>query len=98
MLIHIHVGPTPLGDERGTYAHVESAIRLIEQSGLEYRVGALGTEIQGSAYELWPLLRAIHEAGLESGAEQVMTHIRVLESNDDSTDVSMTDRAALITH
>ncbi len=98
MLIHVHVGPTPLGDERGTYAHVEAAIRLVEQSGLEYEVGALGTTVQGPAEQLWPLMRELHESCLASGADHVMTHFRILEARDDVFEDSMSDLTARITH
>ncbi|MGJ3509060.1 thiamine-binding protein [Enemella sp. A6] len=98
MLIHVHVGPSPLGDERGTYAHVEAAIRVIEASGLEYQVEALGTTIQGPAEKCWPLLQELHEACLESGAKTVMTHVRILQSHDDTIEASMGEIAARITH
>lgn len=97
MLINVHVSPTPLGDERGTYANVEAAIRIIEHSGLEFEVGALGTTVQGSADELWPLMRRLHEACLESGASKNMTHIRIFETGDDVIEASMADLAARIT-
>lgn len=97
MLIHVHVSPTPLGDERGTYAHVEAAIRLVEQSGLEYEVGALGTTVQGPAGQLWPLMCELHESCLASGADHVMTHIRILEARDDVIEASMSDLSARIT-
>lgn len=97
MLIHVHVAPSPLGDDRGPYANVEGAMRVIEQSGLEYEVGALGTTVQGPADQLWPLMRALHEACLESGARHVMTHIRILEDRDDTIEASMSDIAARIT-
>ena len=96
MLIHVHVNPTPSGDDRGRYAHVEAAIQAIEGSGLEYEVGALGTTVQGPAEQVWPLLRELHEACLESGADQVMTHIRVFQTRDDTSEASMSDLAARI--
>ncbi|MBO1902095.1 thiamine-binding protein [Leucobacter weissii] len=98
MLIHVHVGPSPLGDERGTYEHVEAAIRVIEASGLEFEVGALGTTVQGPADRLWPLMRELHEATLSSGAEKVMTHVRLFQSREDVVEASMSDLAARITH
>lgn len=98
MLIHVHVGPTPGGDERGPYAHCEAAIRVIESSGLAYEVGALGTTVQGPSDRLWPLMRELHEATLASGAEQNMTHVRILEAKDDRYEASMSDLAARITH
>ncbi|UTX53871.1 thiamine-binding protein [Leucobacter aridicollis] len=98
MLIHVHVSPTPMGDENGRYSCVEGAIRVIEQSGLEYEVGALGTTVQGPAERLWPLMRELHDATLQAGADRVMTHFRILEAKDDVIEASMTELAARITH
>lgn len=97
MLIHVHVSPSPLGDERGTYAHVEAAIQLIERSGLEYEVGALGTTVQGEPDAIWALMRGIHESCLESGADHVMTHVRIMQGLDETAEISMSERVALIT-
>lgn len=98
MLIHVHVAPKPMGDENGQYTCVEGAIRVIEQSGLEYEVGALGTTIQGPADRIWPLMRELHDACFTAGADSVMTHFRILESKDDVIESSKSDLAALITH
>lgn len=98
MLIHVHVAPTPLGDENGRYTCVEGAIRVIEQSGLEYEVGALGTTVQGPSEKLWPLMRELHDACFTAGADTVMTHIRILEATDNVSEASMSDLAARITH
>ncbi|MCS3426536.1 thiamine-binding protein [Leucobacter aridicollis] len=92
------MSPTPMGDANGRYSCVEGAIRVIEQSGLEYEVGALGTTVQGPAERLWPLMRELHDATLEAGADRVMTHFRILESKDDVIEASMTELAARITH
>ncbi|WP_244301011.1 hypothetical protein [Leucobacter insecticola] len=43
-------------------------------------------------------MRELHEATLVSGAEQNMTHVRILEARDDRFDASMSDLAARITH
>ena len=51
-----------------TYAHVEAAIALAQESGLHYEVNALGTTIEGPPDEVWPLLRRMHESCLTSGA------------------------------
>lgn len=98
MLIHVHVSPSPMGDDRGTWSHVEAAIRVIEASGLEYSVEALGTTIQGPADRCWALIRELHDACLTSGADRVMTHVRILEAKDDTIEASMSEIAARITH
>lgn len=96
MLIHVHVAPTPMGDEKGKYTCVEGAIRAIERSGLEYEIGALGTTVQGPGDSMWLLMRELHDACFTAGADTVMTHIRILESKDDTSEASMADLAALI--
>lgn len=98
MLIHVHVSPTPMGDEDGKYTCVEGAIRVIEESGLEYQVGALGTTVQGPAEKMWPLMQELHNACFTAGAETVMTHIRLLQSKDDVIEASMSELASRITH
>lgn len=96
MLVHVHVAPSPLGDERGKYSHVEAAIEVIEQSGLTFEVGALGTTIQGDADTVWDTLRKLHEVCLTSGADQVMTHVRILETKNDDDLKSMSELVSLI--
>lgn len=97
MLIHVHVSPKPSGNENHRYACVEGAIRVIEQSGLEFEVGALGTTVQGPPERLWPLMRELHDACFTVGADSVMTHIRIFETKDVENEVSMSDLAARIT-
>lgn len=96
MLVHVHVAPSPLGDERGDYSHVEAAIAIIAESGLTYEVGALGTTIQGHPDAVWDVLRQLHEACLTSGANQVMTHVRILETHDDGDLAPMSELVARI--
>jgi uncharacterized protein YqgV (UPF0045/DUF77 family) len=83
MIVQIHVNPSPSGNDESQYAHVKAAIALAENSGLTYEVGALGTNIEGDPDELWTLLRKMHESTLESGADSVMTNIRVAQRNGD---------------
>jgi uncharacterized protein YqgV (UPF0045/DUF77 family) len=79
MLAEIHVSPSPAGTPDDRYAHVEAAIAVVESSGLHYEVGALGTTFEGDADAVWAALRAAHEAVLTSGAESVITSIRLGE-------------------
>lgn len=96
MLIHVHVNPTPVGDERHRFEHVEAALRVIEASGLDYEVGALGTTVQGEPDRIWPLMRELHEATLASGANSVMTHVRIAEKRDAGQEISMADLAGRV--
>ncbi len=68
MLAEIQVSPRPAGTATDRYAHVDAAIAVIQRSGLTYEVGPLGTTVEGSPDEVWPLLRAVQEATLTAGA------------------------------
>ena len=81
MLVEIQVLPTPTGAPPDTYSHVDAAIAAIAASGLRYEVGALGTTVEGTADQVWPVLRAVHEASLGAGAAQVVTVIKVAETS-----------------
>jgi uncharacterized protein YqgV (UPF0045/DUF77 family) len=91
MLVEIQVLPNPTGTADAPYGHVDAAIARIAGSGIRYEVGALGTTIEGTPDQLWPLLRAAHEAALAAGAGQVVTVIKVAES-------SLDDAALTIEH
>lgn len=80
MLVEIQCLPRPAGLPDDPYKHVDAAISRIIASGLTYEVGPLGTSIEGSPDEIWPLLREVHEACLESGAEGIISVIKLSEA------------------
>lgn len=79
MIMEIQVLPTPMGTADEPYAYVDAAIAAIAGSGLAYEVGALGTVVEGEADDIWDLARAAHDATLASGAESVMTNVKLAE-------------------
>jgi uncharacterized protein YqgV (UPF0045/DUF77 family) len=85
MIAEIHVSPSPAGTADDRYAHVEAAIGVVEASGLHYEVGALGTTFEGDPAAVWATLRAAHEAVLSSGADGLITNIRLGQRSADDT-------------
>ncbi len=79
MIVEIQVLPTPAGTADDPHAHVEAAIAVIAGSGLTYEVGPLGTSLEGPPEQVWPLLRAVHEATLAAGASITISVIKVAE-------------------
>jgi uncharacterized protein YqgV (UPF0045/DUF77 family) len=77
MIAEIHVAPSPAGTPQDRYAHVDAAIAVIRGSGLHHEVGALGTTFEGPDDDVWRVLREAHEAVLRSGADGVITSIRL---------------------
>lgn len=80
MIAEIHVSPAPAGPPDHRFKHVEAAIEVVRSSGLVHEVGALGTTFEGEADEVWRVLRAAHEAVLGSGADGVITSIRLADT------------------
>lgn len=76
-IAEIQVIPRPAGVADDRYKFVDAAIAIIQASGLRYEVHALGTVVEGPPEKIWPLLRAIHEATLEAGAERTLSIIKV---------------------
>jgi uncharacterized protein YqgV (UPF0045/DUF77 family) len=86
MIVEIQVLPTPAGTPDDPHAHVEAAIAVIAASGLHYEVGPLGTSIEGPPDEVWPLLRAIHEAAHSASGQSSIAVIKVAEGIERSMD------------
>ena len=79
MIVEIQVLPSPAGTADDPHAFVEAAIAVIQGSGLSHEVGPLGTSIEGSPEEIWPLLRAVHEATFAAGAQSTISVIKLAE-------------------
>jgi uncharacterized protein YqgV (UPF0045/DUF77 family) len=80
VILEIQCLPSPIGVDDDPYRHVDAAIAVIAATGLRYEVGALGTTVEGTADELWPLARRVHEACLASGAFSVVSVLKFSQS------------------
>ena len=76
MIVEIQCLAFPPGTPDDRYRHIEAAIAVIQSSGQKYEVGALGTTIEGEPDMLWPLIRRVHEACLEAGAEGLVSVVK----------------------
>lgn len=72
----------PLGTKSPSLSGMLAEVAaLIDRSGLDYRVGPMGTVIEGEWDQIIPLVKRCHEAMLKS-AERVMTTIRIDDRRD----------------
>jgi uncharacterized protein YqgV (UPF0045/DUF77 family) len=85
MLVEIQCLASPSGTPENRYRHIEAAIAKVQASGLKFEVDALGTTIEGEPDAIWPLIRAVHEATLESGADGCVSIIKVAQSREAAT-------------
>jgi uncharacterized protein YqgV (UPF0045/DUF77 family) len=77
MIAELQVLPRPVGTAEDRYKHVDAAIAVIQASGLRYEVHAMGSIVEGPPEKIWPLLQAVHEATLASGAERTLSLFKV---------------------
>ena len=72
----------PLGRPGASVSQLLASVaRLIDASGLDYRVGPMGTTVEGTWDQVITLAKQCHEAMLRE-ADRVMTTIKI----DDRTD------------
>ena len=86
MLAELEV--VPIGTNSASISGLLAQVaKLIDESGLDYRVGPMGTVVEGDWDRIVGLAKQCHEAMLRS-ATRVMTTIRI----DDRTDKPGTGR------
>jgi uncharacterized protein (TIGR00106 family) len=72
----------PLGTKDASLSGLLADVaKLIDRSGLDYRVGAMGTVIEGDWDRIMALAKHCHQAMLQS-ADRVMTSIRIDDRKD----------------
>jgi uncharacterized protein (TIGR00106 family) len=76
VLAEFSITPMVEGDMR---PFVDAAIQEIENAGLKYEVGPVGTTIEGEIDHVLMAIKNAHEAALEKGADRVVTEIRIDE-------------------
>lgn len=66
----------PIGVGVPMAKRLAKVMRLIDDSGLDYRVGAMGTSVEGTWDEVLRLIKKCHQAMLTK-APRVLTHITI---------------------
>ena len=75
--INLAIQVLPRSTTKGTYELVDVAIEVIQKSELNYRVCPFETVIEGGYDEIMKLVKDIHEAVYASGAEEMITNIKI---------------------
>jgi uncharacterized protein (TIGR00106 family) len=74
--VHVAIQIVPISGEK-PYPIIDKAIAVIEKSGVDYRVGAMETVMQGNYKKLMDIAHAAQEACLEAGADEVVVTLKV---------------------
>lgn len=67
----------PFSKEKDTYDLVDEAIKVIQQSGVNYEVTALETILEGELDELLDVVKKTVYATVEAGADEVAAEVKI---------------------
>jgi len=79
--VHIAIQIVPISKEH-PYPIIDKAIEVINQSGLDYRVGAMETVIQGPYNEIMKVVKKAQEVCLTAGADEIVVTMKVHAKQD----------------
>ncbi len=74
--VHIAIQVVPVSREH-PYPIIDKAIEVIKNSGLEYRVGAMETVMQGDYDRIMNVVKEAQEVCLAGGADEVVVTLKV---------------------
>jgi len=75
--VHVAIQIVPISKEH-PYPIIDKAIEVIKNSGVEYRVGAMETVMQGDYKKLMTIVQEAQEACLEAGAEETVVTLKFM--------------------
>ncbi len=82
MQINAAIQLLPLGDESDKYKTIDSAIELIQKSGLKYLVCPFETVVEGEASQIYELIDKIRISSLKSSSE-IVINVKIHAANRD---------------
>ncbi len=88
--INLALQVLPRSKTADSYALVDKAISIIEQSGVKYKVCPFETVLEGYYDELMEIVKKVHEQCYVSGTETMMTYIKIQSAA--NTDVTIIDK------
>ena len=71
----------PVGKGIDLASHVASVVKIIDASGLDYKLHAMGTVVEGESDRVFDLIRKCHNKMLEL-SERVYTTVKIDERKD----------------
>ena len=74
--VHVAIQIVPISKQH-PYPIIDKAIDVIKSSGMDYRVGAMETVMQGDYRQLMEIVEKAQDACLSGGAEEVVVTLKV---------------------
>lgn len=74
--IHLAIQIVPISKDH-PYPIIDKAIEVIKKSGVDYRVGAMETVMQGDYDQLMKIAKEAQEICLQAGADEIAVTLKV---------------------
>ena len=74
----------PIGEGIDLASYVASIVKVIDESGLDYKLNAMGTVVEGDSDRVFDLIKKCHNKMLET-AQRVYTTVKIDERKDKNT-------------
>ncbi len=75
--INVSLQVIPKVKDEDTYAVVDKAIEVIQQSGVKYEVGPMETTMEGELDELLEIVKKAQQACVDAGASRVISMVKI---------------------
>lgn len=76
-VINVSFQVLPQVPDGNSYAVVDKAIEVVQQSGVKYEVGPMETTMEGELDELLEVVKNAQQACVDAGAKRVMTIVKI---------------------
>jgi uncharacterized protein (TIGR00106 family) len=81
MIVELSVVPVGTG-ETSVSAYVKAAVKIIEETDLDYEVNSMGTCVQGEWDEIFSTLKAVHDELAKMGCNRIVTTVKIDDRRD----------------
>ena len=81
MIVEVSVVPVGTG-ETSVSAYVRAAVKVIEETDLDYQVNSMGTCIQGEWDDIFSALKDVHEELAKMGCNRIVTTVKIDDRRD----------------
>jgi uncharacterized protein YqgV (UPF0045/DUF77 family) len=75
-IVHVAIQIVPVSNQH-PYPLIDKAIEVIQSSGVDFRVGAMETVMQGPYDKLMQIAKDAQQACLDAGADEVVVTMKV---------------------
>ena len=81
MIVELSVVPIGTG-ETSVSSYVKAAIKIIEETDLDYQINSMGTCVQGEWDEIFSTLKAVHDELAKMGCNRIVTTVKIDDRRD----------------